>query len=396
MEIIREISGQVRHRRKLAKQLFFIDIQPVDQSEKSQIFFRCDDNSQTVFAVQEAYKACKPGSVIRVQVSEPQDSSEQLNKEYKVWQSNRPVEVVEPFISNTPFVQDKPLATSKEKKELRQGNGTSTAKSTILCKFWINKNICIRGVDCPFLHPEGHDLQEQRQAWLFERTKKRSKPSDSNDPHTFKKPHAFRAVIFASWIKATFDLPCTGLVLDIAGGKGEVSMFLSRGFGIPSVVVDPKERKRPNYWFVRLRRLMHRYETGSLDRSDWENQPMNIDLQHWPNPIEPEYMYTYLDEAFIKEHHELVSKASLFIGIHPDQATVPIVDMAIKMRKPFAVIPCCVFSQENQSRKLKSGDLVMSTDQLIQYICEKDVPSGEIKTDYLEFDGKNKVVYWKP
>ena len=43
----------------------------------------------------------------------------------------------------------------------------------------------------------------------------------------------------------------------------------------------------------------------------------------------------------------------VIIGMHPDQATEAIVDMALKYRKPFAVVPCCVFSHENPHRRLK-------------------------------------------
>ncbi|CAO3665009.1 hypothetical protein G6F70_005198 [Rhizopus microsporus] len=391
-----ELIGQVRHRRKLTKQLFFIDIQPLDQSEKSQIFFRNDDDSLDFFAVQEAYKQCKPGQIIQVTVIPPLAPSEQENKDYKVWQSVCPVKVIEPYVSDKPFVQDRPLAASKENTD---NTGLQTNKSTV-CKYWVNKNTCIKGDDCPFRHPTGHELIKERQTWIEERTKNRLRAThDPNDPHTSnKQPHALRAFIFADWIRRTFEQELTGsgAVLDIAAGKGEISMFLSRAFGIPSVAIEPQERKRTNYWYIKLRRLMYRYEIGSLERPDWENKQIMIDFEHWPSPIVPQYMHAYFDETFLREHHDLVSDASLFIGLHPDQATMPIVDMAIKMRKPFAVVPCCVFSQENQTRRLKTGKVVMTTEQLIQYICEKDIPSGEIKTDYLPFEGKNRVVYWKP
>ena len=39
--------------------------------------------------------------------------------------------------------------------------------------------------------------------------------------------------------------------------------------------------------------------------------------------------------------------------MHPDQATESIVDMALKYEKPFAIVPCCVFAQENPHRRLK-------------------------------------------
>jgi len=34
----------------------------------------------------------------------------------------------------------------------------------------------------------------------------------------------------------------------------------------------------------------------------------------------------------------------LILGLHPDEATDDIVDMALKFGKSFAVVPCCVFS----------------------------------------------------
>ena len=43
----------------------------------------------------------------------------------------------------------------------------------------------------------------------------------------------------------------------------------------------------------------------------------------------------------------------IIIGMHPDQATEVIVDMALKYRKPFALVPCCVFAHENPHRRLK-------------------------------------------
>jgi hypothetical protein len=174
-------------------------------------------------------------------------------------------------------------------------------------------------------------------------------------------------------------------------------MVLSRGFGIPSTVVEPNRRKLPNYWYTRLRRLMYRFEQGDLSQPDWKSKEIQIDLQSWPSDVTPHYMHTLLDDAFLKENKELVDNTAVFIGLHSDQATIPIVDAALKAGKPFAVVPCCVFSHDNRSRQLKSGELVTTTEQQIQYICEKDTQGrGTIKTAYLDFEGKNIVVYWKP
>ena len=47
------------------------------------------------------------------------------------------------------------------------------------------------------------------------------------------------------------------------------------------------------------------------------------------------------DEAFASEG--VFAEASVIVGLHPDEATEYIVDLALCHRKPFAVVPCCVF-----------------------------------------------------
>jgi hypothetical protein len=220
-----------------------------------------------------------------------------------------------------------------------------------------------------------------------------------DDPHVSKKPHALRAFIFADWIRKTFEkeLKQGHSVLDIAGGKGEIAMFLSRGFGVPTIVIEPKERKLQSYWYARLRRLIYRFETGNMDRPDWESGKINVDLTKWPHDETPHYMHTVLDDQFLKDYPDIISNASVFIGLHSDQATEPIVDAAIQMGRAFAVVPCCVFSHENRERRLKNGQLVTTTEDFIQYLMEKDVCGrGNIEKAYLDFEGKNQVVYWKP
>ena len=72
----------------------------------------------------------------------------------------------------------------------------------------------------------------------------------------------------------------------------------------------------------------------------------------------------FFDETFCQKNfdlkqesspkHEQESTHDLIIGMHPDQATEPIIDMALKYKKPFAVVPCCVFAHENPHRRLKN------------------------------------------
>ena len=69
---------------------------------------------------------------------------------------------------------------------------------------------------------------------------------------------------------------------------------------------------------------------------------------------------TFCDKHFGKIDNDMVHlnksvAQHVIIGMHPDQATESIVDMALKYRKPFAVVPCCVFSHENPHRRLKDN-----------------------------------------
>lgn len=42
----------------------------------------------------------------------------------------------------------------------------------------------------------------------------------------------------------------------------------------------------------------------------------------------------------------LVSSCSVLVGMHPDQAAEHLVDFALQNRKPFVLIPCCVYHKQ--------------------------------------------------
>ncbi|CEP17583.1 hypothetical protein [Parasitella parasitica] len=390
------ITGQVCYRRQLCKFLFFIDVQPTnDTYPKFQLFFRTDDGSLDIVDFQDSFRACRPGSIITFKVHPPNDPNEQNGKSHKVWQCNQPVDVVVPYTSREPFIPGRATRGVSASTE-------PTAKTEDYlspCKYWVNKNKCEQGEKCLFQHPAGDAFEVARRKWLKQKEKDRKLVTyDPEDPHISKQPHGLRAIIFAYWIRQTFaeQLKEGGGVLDVAGGKGEISLVLSREFGIPTTVVEPKTRKLPNYWLRRLRRLMLRFEVG--EEPDWKDKDVQLALQTWPCNTTPTYLHTMLNDEFLVQNAPLLENISLFVGLHSDQATIPIVDTALKAGKAFAVVPCCVFSHENRSRRLRNGELVTTTEQQIQYICEKDTLGygGQIKTAYLDFEGKNRVVYWIP
>ena len=92
--------------------------------------------------------------------------------------------------------------------------------------------------------------------------------------------------------------------------------------------------------------------------------------------------------GFFAAHPDL--NISLVLGLHPDQATEPLVDACLSTNVPFAVIPCCIFSHENPHRKLKNGQCPNSYETFCQFLQEKH---EDIASDFLPFLGRNKVLY---
>ena len=72
------------------------------------------------------------------------------------------------------------------------------------------------------------------------------------------------------------------------------------------------------------------------------------------------------------------------------QATEAIVSFARRTGKPFAVVPCCVFPDQNPQRLL-AGQPVRLHEDLIAYLVSLD-PS-HIRTAELMFEGRRTVVY---
>ncbi|KAL7555001.1 hypothetical protein ACHAWF_018607 [Thalassiosira exigua] len=93
------------------------------------------------------------------------------------------------------------------------------------------------------------------------------------------------------------------------------------------------------------------------------------------------------------EIRNILQRCHLLVGFHPDQAAGDIVEFAMAMRIPWAVVPCCVYSDSFPQRKLRDGTNVTSYDQLIKWLCEKD---PRARCARLDVEGKNTVVYTFP
>ena len=103
---------------------------------------------------------------------------------------------------------------------------------------------------------------------------------------------------------------------------------------------------------------------------------------------------TPLEVPTAAEAWRVLREASMVVGMHPDAAAEAIVDYGLASGKPFALVPCCVYSEMFPKRKDASGRRVTNYEQLVAYLVAKD-PS-RIRVATLPFEGKNRVVYSAP
>ena len=196
-----------------------------------------------------------------------------------------------------------------------------------------------------------------------------------------------RGEIFASWIFNQLGkeaLKSGGGVLDVAGGSGHLSMAFAMA-GIRSTVVDPRD------------------SAGALPRRDRKAMKKAIkhDIQVVPFAVNRSFFGGRIegaDDAFsggsdviAETRAELVEASSIILALHPDEATEAAVDTAIRYRKPWAVVPCCIFARLFPNRRLKSGGEVVSHEHWLQYLCEKQPGASVAK---LDFEGKNDCVFF--
>lgn len=214
------------------------------------------------------------------------------------------------------------------------------------------------------MHIECHEILSLDERKLDETAragkKQKTKPSLSEQfqMHDKTKRHA----LFAEWIVQKYGLEylSKGAVLDVAGGKGEVSEALLAA-GVPSVLLlDPKPRIAPRN-VPKIPVIAHALKDDGTD----------------------------LFEKISPEQLTLLKNCSLIAGMHPDQATDPIIELAKYLEVPFAFLPCCVMPSLFPHR-MYQGQPVRSYRTYCDYLQTKQ---EGIQLDYLPFLGRNIILY---
>mmetsp|Transcript_12468 Transcript_12468/g.31396 ORF Transcript_12468/g.31396 Transcript_12468/m.31396 type:complete len:392 (+) Transcript_12468:58-1233(+) len=206
-------------------------------------------------------------------------------------------------------------------------------------------------------------------------------------------------------------------ILDVAGGRGEVSARLTMCHTQRVVMVDPRpadivdcfERivlpKIPNKWQRRL-------EEQRKGNPDFVQNKVESRFQQLVTTFDsPKIMFDMKDDNIpvptplgsrsdLIELQAAVQHATLIVGLHADGATEAIVDAALKYNKPFVVVPCCVFPNFFPMRRLiidqKDGGPpqtipVRSHEQFCTYLHQKD---PRFVMEELPFEGRNIAIWW--
>ena len=126
-----------------------------------------------------------------------------------------------------------------------------------------------------------------------------AEPED--DSHSGKEDKAARHRIFCEWIIETFgkaSLMAGSGVMDVAGGKGDISHFLTE-MGITSTCIEPFPRSSQSL-----------SESLVVDTDDNKAPPFKT-------------LERFFDEDLLNDsaHVELFQNAAFYCGMHPDQVS---------------------------------------------------------------------------
>jgi hypothetical protein len=216
--------------------------------------------------------------------------------------------------------------------------------------------------------------------------------------------------VFRRWLEKTFGVERLregAGVMDVAGGKGELSFELKTYGRIESTIVDPRPldivRMLKGLTAMHIQRIRRNPKYSQVPNCDMPlalaaQLPLPRHIRAWFPPKNStqsnQKIQLYYNEQVatsdveVTRLEQLCAACSCCIGMHSDQATEAIVDFGIASGKPYAVVPCCVFPDMFKGRKLPSGKAVRTYDQFVEFLLAKGA-----KMQILDFPGRNIVVY---
>mmetsp|Transcript_15869 Transcript_15869/g.49344 ORF Transcript_15869/g.49344 Transcript_15869/m.49344 type:complete len:435 (-) Transcript_15869:58-1362(-) len=276
---------------------------------------------------------------------------------------------------------------------------SSSSRPKSFCKFWLSNGSCSR-VGCRCDHPEGEALRAARSEYWESQKKRRAESANPDDPHRSedKRSHAHRAGILAEWLCATYGLEELREhgVVELAGGRGDLAFELGVKRRIPCTVVDPRcpggDAPVGSWHGWRLTKPQRAWlETNLTGVRGFA--PCQAYVESCPirqcQAFAPADLSTAGQEARAW-WAQVVGSCRVVVGLHPDQATGSILQLALAFGRPYAAVPCCTFADDFPERRLADGRPVRTFDDLVEWMRAHDAAT---ELDFLGFHGKNLVVF---
>jgi Methyltransferase domain len=199
---------------------------------------------------------------------------------------------------------------------------------------------------------------------------------------------------FVRWIIRMFDLQPRDVILDVAGGKGELAARLIMCHNMVVTLVDPR---RTNIASVYEKTVVPRLPRKWQDRIAEKLKANSSFVEETVNASFRKFDLYFTNESVRTEESltQAIIQCDLLVGMHADSATECIIDVALQYQKPFVVVPCCVFPNLFQQRFLWNDDghkiQVRSYEQFCVYLLQKD---ARFLRSILPFDGRNIAIWW--
>lgn len=357
-----ELCGQIVHMRKLSKKMMFIDVFCVDSDEKDRQtlaikFWNLSDEMWD--RVNRGQNKLHVGDVVKFFGHWEQDlfSISDYNFLSKWSQCS----------TDTAFTPIPPPSTSKCSTNLKEKHDVHRVT---VCKYYVNTGQC-NTESCPFRHDADlGTLKSSRSNFVQDRLEKRILEHETQFKREDLESASKRANLFASWLESRYgkDYLKSGIILDVAGGRGDLAFELGVKLGYNCQIVDPRPQK------------LKRWQIKVLKK--------NVDISA------PKHHTFMFDFNFFNQCGIKPEDVCLITGMHPDEATEVIMDTGLQFDIAVSIVPCCVFSSKFPDRRLREdGAVPTSLPQFIKYLSEK---SENIKTGYLPFVGRNQVLYTLP
>lgn len=207
---------------------------------------------------------------------------------------------------------------------------------------------------------------------LGDATGEESETDDEDGAHAHDNENkAQRNRMLFEWVARNFDLSAVraaGGVLDIGGGAGELAALFCAA-DVPVCCVDPREAPAvendgAKEAVASMTRVVH-----ALTLQEAAAGAVGC-------PLEP-----YVARG-----------VGLVVAMHADQGTEPAVVLALQLRVPFVVVPCCVFPTAFPERMFR-GARVRKYTTFFKYLMQL---AGEgAAFDSLSFKGRNTLLYKK-